>query len=239
MTNRQSAAREHRVTLALKWAHLDGCSVDEIQDRFIENGYGEYAHSTIQEYLREKPSEAVHEQIENEHADVRLRIIDRHERKHDRARQAEREVTDRQEVIALRPESTVNQRDSPIQVPDWRVLDTEEHPPEATNHDKRITFLDDETRTIRPGESYYVSDPDGDPVYEEFVAAVEEVPDDKQQSFLRREQSHHLEQQGEAAGVYEEDINVNMSGGVDHSVELDSETAAAIRQADLGSDADE
>lgn len=238
MKHSQTAAKERRVTLALKWRYLDGDSVDEIRQRFIDNGYGEYTYETVSRYLNEAPSEEVRKQIEEEHADVRLRVIDRHERKHDRALEAERSVTKREEVIALRPESARHAGDTPINVPDWVVLDESEHPSDATSHDKRIRFTD-ETRAVQPGEQYYVQDPDGEPIYEEYVAAVVEVPDDKQQSFLRREQSHHLEQQGEAAGVYEEDINVNMSGGVDHSVELDAETAAAIRQADLGGDADE
>ena len=235
MTDSRTSARDRRVTLALKWKHLDGCDVDEIQDRFVEHGYDEYARSTIRGYLNEAPKEEVIEQIEKEQAHVRERIIDRHERLYDRAREAELSATEREKVVALRPASTTNHKDHPIEVPDWEVLDEDELPPEATPYDKRIRFTD-ETRRVDSGESYYVQDPDGDPIYKKMVAAVEEVADMKQRSFLRREQSHHLEQQGEAAGVYEENVNVNMSGEVGHSVELDAETAAAVRQADLQAD---
>ena len=213
MTHRQTAARERRVTLALKWRYLDGASLEEIQERFVDNGYDEYALSTISAYVNEQPSEEIREQIEAEHADVRLRIIDRHERKHDRALEAERTVTEREEIVAMRPVANTHAGEDPITVQDWEILPDDDLPPEATPHDKRIRFTD-ETRTIKPGQQYYIQDPDGDPVYEEFVAAVEERPDMKQQSFLRREQSHHLEQQGEAAGVYEDDdgatVNVNV-----------------------------
>jgi len=38
---------ERRVTLALKWHHLDNLSPEEIQERFVEEDVGEYTLSTI------------------------------------------------------------------------------------------------------------------------------------------------------------------------------------------------
>ena len=55
----RSARRDRRVTLALKWSLLDDCSPKEIQQRFIENGHGEYALSTIRDYLSEEESQDV------------------------------------------------------------------------------------------------------------------------------------------------------------------------------------
>ena len=49
----------------------------------------------------------------------------------------------------------------------------------------------------------------------------------------RQEQSKHLEAKGEALGVYSTDINMSVDADVEHSVELDAETAAAIREATL------
>lgn len=59
MKSKQTADRERRVDLALKWHHLDNCNVEEIQERFIEHGYGEFARSTIYDYLKEAPAEEV------------------------------------------------------------------------------------------------------------------------------------------------------------------------------------
>lgn len=217
MTASRTSARDRRVTLALKWKYLDNCDVTEIRERFVEHGYGEYARSTIRDYLNEAPKEEVLEQIEAEQANVRSRIIDRHERLYNRAREAELSATEREKVLAVKPAATTHRKDDPIEVTDWEVLDEDELPPGATPFDKRIRFTD-ETRRVTKGENYYVQDPDGDPIYKPTVVAVEEHPDMKQRSFLRREQSHHLEQQGEAAGVYEENVNLNMDGQV--SVEI-------------------
>jgi len=48
--------RQRRVTLALKWHHLDNLSVEEIQERFEQEGIGSYVQSTIRDYLNDDPS---------------------------------------------------------------------------------------------------------------------------------------------------------------------------------------
>ena len=216
----RSSQRERRVTLALKWSLIDDCTTKEIQQKFLENGYGEYALSTIRGYLSEEEGDDVLEQITAERAKVRARAIERHERKHKRARESEQDSFEREEVVAMVPVTTTWDGDGPIRVPGWRTLDPDEYPSEATDHDTRIEFTD-EQKTVLPGESYPVRDVDGSPKYKPDVVAVREVPDSTERSFLRREQSHHLEQQGEAAAIYEETVNLNHGG--DLSVEINQE----------------
>lgn len=230
----RSASREHRVTLALKWSLLDDLGVSEIREKFVENGYGEYAESTIRDYLADEEKDEVLEQITAKRAKVRARAIERHERKHKRARQAEEDSYERDEVVGMVPQTRVHTGDEPIQYPAWEPLPEAEYPPEATPHDKRIRFTGD-TRTVEPGTEIPERHPDGAPKYEADVVAVRRIEDSTERSFLRREQSHHLEQQGEAGNIYEDNVNLDIDGDLDATVELDEETAAAIREADLQS----
>lgn len=232
----QTRQRDRRVTLALKWHYIDDCSPEEIQQRFVDNGYDEYTISTIRNYLNDEESEEVLEQITAERAKVRARAIERHERKHKRARQAEEDSYERDEVVGMVPVTRVHTGDEPIQYPAWEPLPEAEYPPEATPHDKRIRFTGD-TRTVEPGTEIPERHPDGAPKYEADVVAVRRIEDSTERSFLRREQSHHLEQQGEAGNIYEDNVNLDIDGDLDATVELDEETAAAIREADLQSNA--
>jgi hypothetical protein len=103
----------------------------------------------------------------------------------------------------------------------------------ADERDVIIRFTN-ETRELYAGERYPLRELDGSPKYtKEFDGLRREQDDLKGQAMARSEQSKHLEAKGEALGVYSTDINMQVDGDVDHSVELDEETAAAIREATL------
>lgn len=231
------STRDRRVTLALKWHYLDNLSVEEVQDRFEDKGIGSYAKSTIRDYLNEEPKEAVIEQIEQEHADVRLQIAEREERMYQRAREAEAQATEDQPIVRVVPKtSTVStERESPMMWPAWAFVEPgePEWPDWATERDIIIQFTDAQTE-VRPGEPYPLRAMDGSPKYtKRFDGLERDQPDLKGRAMARQEQSSHLEAKGDVLGVYSTDINMSVDGEVEHSVELDSETAAAIREATL------
>ena len=231
------STRDRRVHLALKWHYLDNLDVEEIQDRFETEGIGSYARSTIRDYLNEEPKDAVIEQIEQEHADVRLQIAEREERMYQRAREAESEATQDEPIKRVVPQTTrvSTDRETSIQVPDWEVLDEDDpdRPDWATPRDVIIEFPGGRRR-VMPGEEYPVQAVDGSPKYTtEMVGLRREQPDLKQQAMARQEQSSHLEAKGDVLGVYSTDINMNVDGELDTTVSLDEETAATIREATL------
>ena len=236
------ATRDQRVTLALKYHHLDGLPAEEIQQRFKDIGVGEYALSTIRDYLNDSPKEEVIKQIEEEQAHTREQIAERQERLFQRARQAEIDAYKREEVAAMVPKLKYNDDPEPITVPAWEPLPEDEYPEDATKFDKRIRFTGEVT-TVEPGQPYPVKGVDGEPVYELGTVAVRKVEDRTSRSFLRQEQAEHLEAKGEALAIYEDDINLNVSGGMENTVSFDKETAEAIRQADMnartGSDSED
>jgi hypothetical protein len=119
-------------------------------------------------------------------------------------------------------------------VQDWEIVDDPEQRPEwATDRDLIIRFVDDDRR-VRKGEDYPIQTLDGSPKYTtEFAGLARDQPDHKQRAMARQEQSSHLQSKGDALGVYSTDINMNLEGDVDHTVELDADTAAAIREATL------
>jgi len=231
------STRDRRVQLALKWHHLDNLSVGEVRDRFEEEGIGSYARSTIRGYLNEKPKDEVIEAIEQRHADVRLQIAEREEQLYQRARQAEMEATEDQPIVRVVPktESVRRDRETAKRVPDWEIVDVDDpdRPEWASERDVIVRFTGGETR-VRPGDEYPVRALDGSPKYTKELAGLErDQPDLKGQAMARQEQSSHLEAKGDVLGVYSTDINMNVDGDVDHSVEFDAETAAAIREATL------
>ena len=238
------STRDRRVTLALKWHYLDNLDVEQIRDRFEEEGIGSYARSTIRGYLNEEPKEAVIEQIEAEHADVRLQIAEREERMFRRARQAEAAATDDEPIRRTVPQTDTvpADRESPMSWPAWEIVEPGDpgRPEWAEERDIVIRFDDEKRTQVRPGERYPVRSIDGSPTYTtEMVGLERDVDDLKQQAMARQEQSKHLQAKGDVLGVYSTDINMNVDGELDTSVSLDEATAEAIREADLEEDSDE
>lgn len=227
------STRERRVTLALKWHHLDNLEVEEIQERFEDEGVGSYARSTIRKYLNEAPADEVIEQIEAEHANVRLQIAEREEQMFQRAREAESESVEDEPIKRVAPQTkTARERQH---VPAWEIVGAEDddYPEWATERDVIIRFVDGE-REVLEGQEFPLQSLDGSPKYTtEFVGLRRDQPDLQGQAMARQEQSKHLQAKGDALGVYSTDINMNVDGDVEHSVELDAETAAAIREATL------
>jgi len=232
-----TSPRDRRVTLALKWHYLDNLGVEEIQDRFKQEDIGSYARSTIRSYLTEQAREEVIEQVEAEQTDVRLQIAEREERLYQRAREAETQATEDQPLIRVVPrtERVPRDRQTPRHVPDWEVVDVgdPDRPDWAADRDIIIRFIGG-TTAVSPGEEYPIQAVDGSPRYTKELHGLErDQPDLKGQAMARQEQSAHLEQKGEALGVYSTDINMSVDGEVAHSVEFDEDTAAAIREATL------
>jgi hypothetical protein len=231
------STRDRRVTLALKWHHLDNLSPQEVRDRFEAEGIGDYTLSTIRDYLNEAPADEVIEQIEAEHANVRLQIAEREEQLYQRAREAEAASVEDEPIKRVVPQTTQvpSDLDGPIRAAGWEELDPEDddYPEWATERDVIIRFTD-EPRDVMPGERRPIQGIDGEPKYTtEFVGLRRDQPDLQGQAMARQEQSKHLEAKGEALGVYSTDINMSVDADVEHSVELDAETAAAIREATL------
>lgn len=229
--------RERRVTLALKWHYLDNLSPSEIVDRFQDEGYDITAASTVRKYLTEEPKDAVIEQIEQKHADVRLQIAEREEQLYQRARESEFNATEDEPIKRVVPQTQRVDTDAegPIHVSGWEFLDPDDPdgPEWATDRDVIIRFTDGR-REVYPGEAYPVKTLDGSPKYTtEFVGLRRDQPDLDGQRVARQEQSQHLQAKGDALGVYSTDINMSVDGDVDHSVEFDAETAATIREATL------
>ena len=225
------STRDRRVTLALKWKHLDNLDVDEIQDRFEAEGIGSFARSTVRGYLNEAPKEEVIEQIEQEHADVRLQIAEREERLYQRAREAEVQAVEDQPIIRVVPktERVPRDRQNPRHVQDWETVDPddEDYPEWATDRDVIIRFVDGMTG-VRPGEEYPVQAVDGSPRYtKEFDGLERDQPDLKGQAMARQEQSSHLQAKGDVLGVYSTEINMS----VDKTHDLDEETREMLRGA--------
>ncbi len=229
--------RDRRVTLALKWHYLDNLDVDDIRKRFEETGHGSFAASTIRDYLNEQPADEVVEMIEQENANVRLQIAEREERMWRRARDAEDKSTTDEPIMRVVPKtSTVPaDRESPMFWPRWELVEPgdDDWPEWAQERDVIIRFVDGEVE-VMAGQRYPLRAIDGSPSYTTEMVGLERDVDDLQaQQSARMEQSQHLQAKGDVLGVYSTDINMSVDGDVDHSVELDAETAAAIREADL------
>lgn len=229
-----TSARDRRVTLALKWHYLDDLDVEDIQQRFIDEGYGEYAKSTIRNYLNEEPKDAVLEQIEEEQATVRLQIADREEQLYQRAREAEFDATDDDSIRRVVPATATvsTERETSMQVPDWEILDPghEDRPEWATDRDVIICFTGGHRR-VMPGEPYPVQQVDGSPKYTtEFAGLERDVPDEQARSSLRREQSQHLQAKGDVVGVYKDRVELEGSLETETTVGVDEETKSLARE---------
>jgi len=238
------STRDRRVTLALKWHYLDNLDVDQIRERFEEEGIGSYAASTVRKYLNEEPKEAVIEQIEAEHADVRLQIADREERMYKRARESEAKATDDEPIRRTVPKTDTvpTDRESPMSWPAWELVEPgdPDRPEWAEERDVVIRFDDERRKQVRPGERYPIRAIDGSPTYTtEMVGLERDVDDLKQQAMARQEQSQHLQAKGDALGVYSTDVNLNVDGEMETTLSLDETAAAAIREADLKENTDE
>jgi len=229
------STRQRRVTLALKWHHLDNLSVEEIQERFEQEGIGSYVQSTIRDYLNDEPAEEVIEQIEKEHANVRLQIAEREERMFQRARDAEADATEDEPIVRVVPKTDAvdTDREQPMTWPEWEIVDVadEDYPDWATERDIIIRFTDATTQ-VNPGEEYPLRAVDGSPRYtKEFDGLRRDQDDLKGQAMARSEQSKHLEAKGEALGVYKDRVELEGSIETDSTVAVDDETKAALREA--------
>lgn len=238
------STRDRRVNLALKWHYLDNLTPEEVRDRFEAEGIGDYAVSTIRNYLNEKPREEVVEQIEQEHANTRLQIAEHEQAMVERAREAERNATRDEPVLAMVPQmGVVSHKEEPKRVSDWeRVPPGDDRRPEwAEERDVVVVFTEGE-RTLQAGEEYPLGArragaPARAGTFPEFtqsrVGIERDVVDEQAAAMARKEQSQHLQAKGEALGIYSVDVNLQAEVESESTITLDEETAAAIREADL------
>ena len=229
MSRTLSGTREYRVTLALKWAHLDHLSVPEIVERFEEEGIGSPAESTVRKYLDESPKDEVLEQIREQHVDARLQIAEREEEMFWRAREDEDRATEDVPVKRVVPqvEYVDTDREMPLPYPDWEFIDPDDAdwPAWAQEHDLLVRFTE-ERRDIHPGQAYPLRSIDGSPKYTtEFVGLERDVPELQGRSAARYEQSKHLTAKGEVLGIYEDHINLDAT--VEES--LDDDAVSQLR----------
>jgi len=220
------STRDRRVTLALKWHHLDNCDVEEIRDRFEREGIGSYARSTIRDYLNEEPKEAVLEAIEQRHADVRLQSAERYEQLYQRAREAEAEATRDEQIRAMVPKMrTVSKSEHPLRVADWeRAPPGDDRRPEwADAHDVVVVFVDD-VRPLEAGQEYpagarrggYPARPGTLPEFRPATIGIErDEPDPQGRAMARKEQAQYQREKADILGVYSTDVNLNVDGEVE------------------------
>lgn len=220
------ATYERRVTLALKWHHLDNLSPEEIRERFVDEGIGEYALSTIRGYLNSEPADEVIEQIEQEHANVRLQSAERYERLYQRARDAEAEAARDEWVEAVVPKmDRVAEHEAPLRVADWeRVPPGDDDRPEwADERDTVVVFVGDD-RLLDAGQEYPAgarrgglpARPGTQPEYRTARVGLErDVDDPKGQAMARKEQASYQREKADVLGVYSTDVNLNVDGEVE------------------------
>jgi hypothetical protein len=244
------STRDRRVTLALKWHHLDNLDVEQIRDRFEEEGIGSFARSTVRKYLNEQPKEEVLEAIEQEHTDVRLQSAERYERLYQRAREAEQNATQDETITAMAPKtSVVRSEEAPLEVSKWRQAPPgdADRPDWASDRDTIVIFCEG-LKHLEAGQEYPVGARRGGvparagtlpQFYQAVVGIDRDVDDPKGQAMARNEQAKYQREKADVLGVYSTDINMNVDGELDTTVTLDEATAAAIREADLQEDTDE
>lgn len=226
--------RERRVTLALKWKHLDHLEVDEIQERFEETGHGSFTKSTIRNYLNEDPADEVMRMIEEEHANTRLQIAEREERMFKRAREAEEQSTKDEAIKRVVPKTdrVPPDREGPMLWTEWEIVEPgdDDWPEWAKERDVVIRFVDGQTQ-LMPGEKYPIKAVDGSPSYTTEMIGLERDVDDLQgKAMARQEQSKHLEAKGEALGVYKDRLELEGSLETESTVGLDEETKEVARE---------
>lgn len=213
----RKSAYERRVTLALRWHHLENLDNEAIRQRFIDEGYGEFTPQTISGYLNSEAEDEVLKLIHEEQAHVREQSAERWERKHERSRQAEREATENQYAKALRPVTATNTGDRPIYVYGWDVITADDHrsPDWQQPHDVVVEFTDPGSLKIDPGERYYQADPSGNPEYRTVIVGIErDQPDIGRQQSLRTEQASHQREKATVLGAYEEKHHHTHEGAV-------------------------
>lgn len=236
------STRERRETLALKWHHLDNLDVKEIQERFEQEGIGSYAKSTIRSYLNSDPADEVLEQIEQEHANVRLQIAEREERMFQRAREAEAEATEDEPIKAAAPKmSIVRHEEEPLRVSEWERLPPgdDRRPEWAEDRDTIVMFVDGDRR-LQAGDEYPKGArrggaPARSGTFPQFYRATigihRDQPDQKAKAMARQEQSSHLQAKGDALGVFKDRVELEGSLETESTVAVDDETKAALREA--------
>jgi hypothetical protein len=234
MTIGRQSKHKRRVTLALKWFHLDHLTIPEVQERLYEEGieshHGDgpyFSERTIKKWINSKPSEEVLEQVRDKHADAREQIADRHEDLYRRARSAEKQTTEDEFVPGLVPveDKVDGRRASAKEIPySWEVVEPGDPIPDsapvgADPEIDTIIRITDGYEVVQPGVKYPKRDWKGQPVYTKEVVGIErDIPDRTGRSFLRQEQSSHLRQKGDALGIYEEEIT--LSGELDINTEV-------------------
>ncbi|REA00236.1 hypothetical protein DEQ92_20510 [Haloferax sp. Atlit-6N] len=232
------STRERRVTLALKWHHLDNLSPAEIRDRFEEEGIGDYTKSTIRDYLNDKPKEAIIEQIEKKHADVRLQSAERYERLYQDARHDLEELAVEDEPVRRvvpKMDYVDTDRESPMPYPAWEFVEPgdDDRPEWATERDVIVRFLDDERTQVMPGNPYPKRSIDGTAAYTtEMVGLRRDQPDLQKRQSARREMATRQDQKVDV--LVADELNINHDGEIEHDVGLDEATQEIIE--DLGED---
>lgn len=234
MASKTQSAYERRVTLALKWHHLDNLTPPEIQEKFREEMGVDLTARTIRGYLNSEPAEEVLDQIRGKHAEVRLQILEREEQAYQRARRSEENSTRDEPIIAMRPrtDKVDGRLKNPKRIPyDWERVDPDDPDwpdwadPEL---DTIIRFIEG-SRMIEPGKEYPYRNYLGEPEYEKTVVGLQrEQPDRTSRSFLRQEQTTHLKSKGEAAGIYEETINLQGDLGIEAEVTVPDHLVEAL-----------
>lgn len=222
MVSRTQSAYELRVHRAVKWNILDQMEVDEIQQKFRDEYDIDLTEDTIRGYLNSTPAEEVIETVRKRNAHTREQVMDREEGAYWRAREDEKRATEAVAVKAARPWAEENDTGAAKDVLDWEVIDHDdpEAPDWATEDDIVITFLD-ETTTVAPGEQYYQPDPAGNPQYKIVPVGIErDIPDLSARKSLRQEQRQHLEAKGDAAAIYEENVNVEVTPSQEYIADL-------------------
>ena len=215
--------REQRVTLAVKWFHLDHLEVAEIRERFIQQGYGEFTKRTIRRYLDDSEAEAVREQIREKHADVRLQVAERDEQLYKRARRDEFRATEEGTLQGVRPEWDRNETKRSRWVRAWQKIgpDHPDWPDWADPTLDTIIEFEPVDLKIEPGEKYYVSDPAGNPIYHtESVGIERDQPDLDGRRSARYEQGKHLDAKAKILGAYDDSLTISHEGEVSMDVEL-------------------
>lgn len=221
------STRDRRVTLALKYHHLDNLSAQQIRDKFEREGVGDYAVSTIRSYLASDLGDEVVEQIEREQADVRTQIADRYERLYQKARNDAAAATTDETITAVVPQTTTHEGDDGITVHHWEQVDSddEDWPVWADDHDLVIRFTDGKVG-VEPGDTYPVGARRGTtPEYRRAVIGVQrDQPDLSGRTTLRREAAQHLEKKARVLGAWEEEVSIN--GEIQHNVDATHDVSA-------------
>jgi hypothetical protein len=223
---------ERRSHIARKLHYLDGWSAGAIADHFEEEGIADIKPRTVQNYLRDSDAEETIEKVRDRMAEEDLRIAETLQRKHDRAREAERNADKEVPIQRVFPETEQVARDrkSEFRWPVWERIEPgdADWPERATpGRDVLIRFTDGMT-TVRPGERYPVKGIDGEPKYTTEFVGLEEVKNEKARAFRRQEQADHLEKKATALGIDEDQVNVDVGGSIDIDHSVPEEIVAAV-----------